>query len=310
MLTPLEHANAEQKTEETLGEEGRAHLASNPVLQIVAELMTNLRALELPWWSPEFLRERWSATERMRWLKGRPDLRQRITTALTGLAPNAARKKTAEFQASLLDSVVDEGDVSPRRFDEAFDAFDLVLYGPVAEFWATFMERMPWYEDTAPHQELIAVALDALLAEESALEGMTRKPILTPLQVRTAIDGRVWHTRMPLEVRIAIDEARLLQEAERPREPFHAEHDLAIAASSVIAGSIPLRELLPVFRAAERAMGFVASAARELRPTPSKLPAALGASAAAALPAIPAMPPLSAAPVTPKDAGVTPGGAD
>ncbi len=253
---PFEHQDADRKTDEALRSEARAHLGATPHLQLVAELLGRLRALDLPWWTPEMLRERWSATERMRWLLARPDLRQKITTSLTGLAPKAARKKTPDFQGALLDSVIDEGDVAARAFENAHDPGDLVTYGPVESFWHTFIERMPWGHDTPVHQELCAWLFDALLADHGAVDGVNRQPILTAWDARTAIDGRVWHTKMPLEIRVAIDEARFKKQRERSGEPFHAESDLSIAVSATIASSIPLRDLLPVFAAAERAMGF------------------------------------------------------
>ncbi len=253
---PFEHQDADRKPDEALRTEARAHLAATPHLQLVAELLGRLRALDLPWWTPEMLRERWSATERMRWYRARPDLRQKITTSLTGLAPRAARKKTPDFQGALLDSVIDEGDVAARAFENAHDPGDLVTYGPVESFWHAFIEKMPWGQDTAVHQELIAWLFDALLADHGAVDGVNRKPILSAWDARTAIDGRVWHTKMPLEIRVAIDEARFKKQRERSGEPFHAESDLSIAVAATITSSIPLRDLLPVFAAAERAMGF------------------------------------------------------
>jgi hypothetical protein len=253
---PFEHQDADRKPDEALRSEARAHLAATPHLQLVAELLGRLRALDLPWWTPEMLRERWSATERMRWYRARPDLRQKITTSLTGLAPRAARKKAPDFQGALLDSVIDEGDVAARAFENAYDPGDLVAYGPVESFWHAFLSKMPWGEDTTVHQELIAWLFDALLADHGAVDGVNRKPILSAWDARTAIDGRVWHTRIPLEIRVAIDEARFKKQRERSSEPFHAESDLSIAVSATIASSIPLRDLLPVFAAAERAMGF------------------------------------------------------
>ncbi len=257
-VKPLEHADPDKKSDEALRSEARSHLGATPSLQLVAELLTKLRTLDLPWWRPEMLRERWPAVERMRWYRARPDLRQKITSALTGLQPKAARKKTSEFQGGLIDSVIDEGDVSARAFEESFDPADLVVYGPVEAFWSGFIEKMPWKQDTSVHQELIAWLFDALLADHSAIDGMRRKPILTAWEARTAIDGRVWHTRMPLEIRVAVDEARFRKERERPSEPFHAASDLSIAVAQTIATSIPLRDLAPVFAAAERIMGFAA----------------------------------------------------
>src|SRR5690349_14038197 len=118
-VRPFEHQDAERKSDETLRQEGRAHLNATPALQLVAELLIKLRALDLPWWTPEALRARWPAVERMRWYRARPDLRQQITTALTGLAPKAARKKAPEFQGGLIDAVLDEGDVAARTFEHA-----------------------------------------------------------------------------------------------------------------------------------------------------------------------------------------------
>jgi hypothetical protein len=253
---PFEHQDADRKADEALRAEARAHLAATPHLQLVAELLGRLRSLDLPWWTAEMQRERWSATERMRWYRARPDLRQKITTSLTGLAPRAARKKTPDFQGALLDSVIDEGDVAARAFENAYDPGDLVTYGPVESFWHAFLSKMPWGQDTPVHQELIAWLFDALLADHGAVDGVNRKPILSAWDARTAIDGRVWHTRMPLEIRVAIDEARFKKQRERAGEPFHAESDLSIAVAATIASSIPLRDLLPVFAAAERAMGF------------------------------------------------------
>jgi hypothetical protein len=253
---PLQHREPDKKDDPTLQKEARAHLAGEPALQIVAELIARLRELDVPWWSPLRLRERWGAVERMRWLRERGDLRQRITTALSGLAAKAARRKTPDFQGSLLDSVIDDGDITPRAFEEAFRPHDVAVYGPASAYWHFFRESMPWDQDTPVHRELMAWLLQALLAGRSPIDGLVRTPILTPWDVRTAIDGRVWHTRMPLEIRIAIDDARLQQERDRPAAPFHAAGDLAIALPAVIAANIPLLDLLPLLFVAQRSMRF------------------------------------------------------
>jgi hypothetical protein len=258
----LAHPDFEKKSDEALANEARNHLADAPALQLVAELVGKLRALSLAWWTPDDARARWSATDRMRWYATRPDLRQAITTRLTGLAPRAARKKTPEFQGALIDSAIDEGDTTARAFEDAFDPCDLAVYAPAAEIWRAFVDRMPWGDDAPAHQELCAWLFDALLADRSGIEGLYRKPILTAWEARTAIDGRVWHTRMPLEIRVAIDEARFAKQRERPNEPFHAESDLSIAVAATIAASIPLRDLQPVFLLAADRMGF-AKAPRE-----------------------------------------------
>jgi hypothetical protein len=276
-VRPLEHQDSERKTDDALRQEACARLGAMPQLQLLGELLGKLRALKLPWWTPEALRSRWSATARMSWYRTRPDLRQHVTTVLTGLAPKAARKKAPEFQGALIDSALEEGDVSIRLFEEAFDPCDLAVYGPIDAFWSMFIERMPWGQDSPVHQELIAWLFHALLARRSSINGLTRQPILTAWEARTAIDGRVWHTRMPLEIRVAIDDARFKKERERPTEPFHAESDLSIAVASKIASSIPLRDLVPVLVVAERAMGFSPSPEPSLKVEPGRSAPEVGA---------------------------------
>src|SRR6187402_438550 len=140
---PLQHHDSEKKDPETLAKEERSHVANEPALQLTAELLTKLRALDLPWWTPEKLRARWGAAERMRWYKDRWDLRQNITTELTGLAPKAARRKAPDFQAQLIDSVLEEGDISIRSFEDAFEPMDMAIYGSASAFWHAFRESMP-----------------------------------------------------------------------------------------------------------------------------------------------------------------------
>lgn len=265
-LRPLMHHESAEQDDEALAREARAHLARLPQLQLLAELLLKLRASAPPWWTPQGLRAAWGADTRMRWLRQRPDLRQRVTTALTGLPANAARKKSPEFQAELIDSVIDDGDVPLGRFEEAFDPCDLVVYGPAHELWREFRDRVPWEDDGPTQQRIVAWLIRALLSDRSPTLGFSRRPILTPWDVRSAIDVTAWHTRMPLEVRVAVDEARLKHEKTRPREPFHARHELGIALPEQIAASLPLAELAPVLRAAELAMGLDDDAERASEP--------------------------------------------
>jgi hypothetical protein len=191
----------------------------------------------------------------MQWLSERPDLRQKITSRLTGLPRKAARSKTPEFQAALIDAVLDQGDVSGTEFEESFAPEDLVLYGPVSEMWQQFRERMPWGEDNETNQTFVGWLLKVLLSEKSTLEpDMLRRPILTAWDVRTAIDPHVWQERIPSELRAMIDDARLKREKSRPREPYSARHELQIVTPELIARHIPLGDLLPVIHAAERSL--------------------------------------------------------
>lgn len=252
----FEHRDVDKKDDDTLREEARAYLARKAELQLVSELLTKLRAMALPWWTPETLRARFPASTRLAWFRDRADIRQQITVALTGLAPRAARRQSPAAQAELIDAVLDEEDVTHAAFENAFEPADIAVYGPAGEIWRELRERLPWEQDTPEHQELVAWLIRALLADASAEGGFKRKPILTPWDVRTRIQGRVWHTHIPLELRVAVDEARHTREKEHPRKVFHAADDLAIVTAEVITQNIPLRDLVEIFSAAEAAMGF------------------------------------------------------
>jgi len=48
-VRPFEHQDPDRKSDDALRDEARAHLAGTPALQLVAELLTRLRGLQLPW---------------------------------------------------------------------------------------------------------------------------------------------------------------------------------------------------------------------------------------------------------------------
>jgi hypothetical protein len=192
----------------------------------------------------------------MRWFAERPDLRQEITTALTGLVFNTARRKSPSFQAELIDSVIEDSDIGAEHFEGAFDPRDIVVYAPVDELWREIVARIPWCDEAAADATLVEAILDALTAEKSALFGASRAPLLSAWDVRSAIDTRAWHAHIPLAVRATIDDARLRHERERPREPFTAKDELKFATAKVLAASLALRDVKPVLDVAGSAMGF------------------------------------------------------
>ena len=252
---PLQHYDADNMDDETLKRDARAQVAKWAHLQVVAELLTRLRASSFPWWSPTFTREQWRPHARMGWLAQRSDVRQRITTALTGLPRNASRSRTPEFQAALIDSVLEHGDVDDAQFDEQFSPSDMVVYGPVNDFWTHFRARMPWEDDSQANQRLVGWLLRVLTSDRCTIDGeVARKPILSALDVRTAIDARVWQDRIPAELRAAVDDARMKHERARPREPFQARHEMQIITPELIAQHVPLLDLTPVVQAAERGL--------------------------------------------------------
>ncbi len=289
VLETLHHHSYVAEDDEQLAREAAAHLAKLPPLQFVSELLGELRRIEPAWWRPDLLRSAWPTHTRMAWLKQRPDLRQRITTLLTGLPPRAARKKSPQFQAELVDSVIDEGDIDVRTYEHAFAPADLAVYGPTEDIWHAFRAQIPMEDAGIELEQLTSWLLRALLSSKGP-GGHKRIPILNPLAIRTAIDGRVWHARMPLDIRVQIDDARFRQERQRPGKAFCARHDLSIALPEHIAANIPLTELGEVLNRAEVAMSFESQVQQELLPmtyAPGSLvaPASLAAPGSLAAPA-------------------------
>jgi hypothetical protein len=256
-LKPLTHEAVDKKDDQTLRREAEIHLAKHPALQLVGDLLSRLRARELPWFRADDLRALFPVRDRMRWLRDRPDLRAQIVTTLTQLPHKAARKKTPDFQADLIDSFLEDGDVTTKQCEEAFDSYDLAIYGPASEFWRRFRERMPWHEESKTTQEIAGGVVRALL----------QHGILSAIDVRSAIGPSVWQSKLPLDVRIAIDEARLRRE--KSGEPFGATQELAIATPEIFTTHIPPRDLLPVIEAATKALGWDSSASA--RPSPLRV---------------------------------------
>jgi len=268
-IQALRHADFATKADDKLREEARAHLARSPQLQVVAEILAKLRALSLPWWSPEKLRAAFPIAARIQWFAERPDLRQAITHSLSGLAPRASRARLPASQAELIDAVIDAGDVDATTVEAAFEPRDIVVYGPVTEYWQKLRQSLPWDSDTKPHQQLVAWILRAMLSDRSE-DGTPRKPVLSAWDVRTAIDSKTWQTRMPADIRAAIDDARLQSEKRSPREPFLARHELEIATPEAITASVPLRELQRIFLQAEKNLGFAGASVVD-KSTPARV---------------------------------------
>jgi hypothetical protein len=263
ILRPLVHDDADQ-TDEAARRKARAWAAKWPQVQFIGELLAILRSADPTWWSPDLLTTLWPPLTRMRWLAQRADLRQRITTSVTGLGKHAARTKSCEFQAELIESALAEGDVTTTTFDAAFEPLELATYGSLQEIWTQFKDRMPWASDTPCNQKVIGQVLRALLAERNPFDAeMMRRPILTACEMREAIDSTVWQTCVPLELRVQMDDARVRWEKARVKEPYHARHDLQIVTPELIPVHIPLVDLMGIFRAAERSMRFDGDATRD-----------------------------------------------
>jgi hypothetical protein len=267
LCAPPPLAHAREADGEALQREATDHLARWPTLQVMAEVLIDLRAAGVPWWAPAQLCARWPVGERLLWIEQRPDLRDAITRSLTGLTLREGLRRSVSFQAELIDSVVDTA-IDAQRVEDAFDPRQVVVYGPVHDLWDEAMARIPWDSELQP--ALVDRLLAILLADRSAVLGTTRPPILSPWQLRSAIDTRAWQAHVPARLRAAVDEARLHKELVDPRAPFTARDELEIVTLGVIAANLPLRALRPVFSAAARVMGLEHAARAHSEPAPKR----------------------------------------
>jgi hypothetical protein len=228
-------------------------LADSPAKQLVAELLERLRASALPWWTPADLRTTFPAKERMKWIEEETSLRGHVTNLLTGLFPNAALGKSAQLQAELIDAAIDGEDTTVVAFDNAFEPQVLAGHGNEARYWRTFRKQLPWESNGKAEQKVIAFLIEQLLGEVK-LGSYQRRPILTPLDVRRAIDARVWTRHLPEELRAKVDASRM--EAEAKGRPFGAAEELAIVPPSLLVQHLPLADLRGILDRVEEVLGL------------------------------------------------------
>ena len=232
-----------------LASEQEAYLQANPSIQFVVSCIELIRKYEPSWLAPSQLRERYPSKRRMEWLKHRPDLRQAITMANCGLGKNSARVLGLEKQAELLDTAVDERDISITQYELGFRAQDLACYGDTADLYVFMVESLPWGHDV--DQEFVGHLIKEVLEPRG-----THPSILTHFQVRRAINGLTWQDRLPDEILAKIDEDRHDQEELEPTKPFTAQDEFKRATPQIIAKYLPLISLKPIFLKAMEVMGF------------------------------------------------------
>jgi len=257
MPTRLVHQDPDA-TAEKLTKEADDFLALHPELQFMVELLTILRELKLPWWTPAQRREAYSATQRMRDISDRW-VRQRVTMTLAGALPNAALKMSPDLAASNIDLALEE-DRTDEDFENAFAPAELVLYGDPQLFYVQFRQALPWEDCSEAHRELVATLIDSFLkprASPERPETKGLKPILTHNQVLSAISRQTWQKRIKPDVLEAVDALLLEKERENPDGPFPlSEYVMSVATSEIITRDIDLSDLIGIFEAAEKAMDF------------------------------------------------------
>jgi hypothetical protein len=243
---------------EQLAKEADDFLALHPELQFVVELLTILRELKLPWWTPTQRRQAYNATQRMRDITNKW-VRQRITMGF-GALQNAALKMTPDHAAANIDLALNEGDRTDEYFEDSFTPAELVLYGNPELFYAQFRQAMPWTDSNDKHRRLVASLIDSFLkprGEPGNPKTQHLQPILTHNQVLSAIPRSVWQKCIKPEVLEEVDRLLLEKERENPEGPFtYAKYVMSVVTSDIITRDIPLLDLFGIFEAAEEAMGF------------------------------------------------------
>ncbi len=189
----------------------------------------------------------------MKWIEEETSLRGHITNLLTGLFPNAALGKGSQLQAELIDAAIDGGDTTVVAFENAFEPQVLAAHGVEARYWRAFRKQLPWESNGKAEQKLVAFIIEQLLGEVK-LGSYQRRPILTPLDVRRAIDARSWTRHLPEELRAKIDASRI--EAEAKSRPFGAAEELALVPPALLVQHVPLVDLRGILDRAEEVLGL------------------------------------------------------
>jgi hypothetical protein len=237
----------------------RERLAKHRECQLLAALITQLRTREFPWWTASHLRRAWPTPLRFEWLDGRPDVRGRLTSELTGLPRITARASDKAFQIQLIDRVVESGDRTDTEWELAFHPDELAVSAPPALLWQEFRNRFPWDAPQPADRELMGWLLSELLDEKK--DGLKTSSIMTPLYVRSAIDVRVWQEHVPLDVRVQVDGRRLRKELEG--KTFTCRDELAVVKLDRIVEYIPTHHLKGVLDALERVLPALGGASAD-----------------------------------------------
>jgi hypothetical protein len=228
------------------------HLSNNPEGQLVQLLLEWIAEEEPGWFTPNTQRDLWPMEVRFEWLLSRPDVRGRVVHAVTGVSEGAARLLDPDVQIALVDAVLDNGDVSVATWAAAFQPHELAAHAPPAAIHSEVRQCFPW--QAPPSQDRRDFLLRWLEAVQSTGDGngRSRQPILSPLAFRSAVNTQAWQASVPLELRAAVDGARL--HAEGMGLPFTAEDELVIVTTKALVDNVPYVALRPVLEAAERAL--------------------------------------------------------
>ncbi|MBI5654156.1 hypothetical protein HZC53_00660 [Candidatus Uhrbacteria bacterium] len=258
--TALTHAETDSKSDEALAEEAKAHLAQHPELQTVVEFIQVIRNVDLTELNAEKRRALLPATERMHALTQRRDLRGTATSVLTRVPEDAAYGMSPDFQASLINQVVDACKTT-EDFDKAFAPEDLAVYVDGALLMHSHWAQFRWEQDDDPHRDVVASFIESLLADREGyvLDGKSveLESILKPWDVLNVIDVDVLLDCLPREIQKKLFKAWHTWEAQHVDEAWHALDYIDIATPRILVQHIKLADLKGVVMLGMERMGFV-----------------------------------------------------
>ena len=244
-------------TDDVLAKEASAHFDQNPALQFQAEIFVEVR----PWLSSEVLHKIFPTLDIMTALADRPDLRQVLTTTLAGLKPKAARSKSPEKQAELIDDSLGCEDISLADVEQAIAPNVWAIYVFGNKFWEAFFNEVLADIVSANgerEKKFITHFIDRSLLDRRC-DGKDLKPILTHLDVAASLDPDTdskWQKLVPSEKLSAVNRARRAQERKNPRTAFTTKQEIGIISIKTIVDSFDLTDFVPMIKAAGDAMGF------------------------------------------------------
>ena len=255
------------EADERLAAAADRHLSNNPEGQLVQLLLTWIAEDQPEWMTPATQRDIWPTEVRFEWLLSRPDVRGRIVSTLTGISAGAARILDPDVQIALVDAVIDNGDVPVALWAESFDPQELAAHAPPGAVHHHIRTCFPWMAPPDDDRRNFLFAwLEAVMSTGDG-NGRSREPIVDALSFRSSIDAEIWQANIPLEMRAAVDDARLA--AERNGQMFTAAEEMAVVKLETLIEFLPHSSLHPVIEAAEFALnddmeGFVALQSEEI----------------------------------------------
>ncbi len=217
---------------------------NNSVIHVTKDLVGYLAAnhpglLSADQFVPDCRPDEW-----MRWFAERPDDRADLVCEISGLKSEYARVLPLETQVLIVNAAVENGAEAGQAFRKALMPDDLVIHGDVTAIWSHIRDRFPWDGTSGQNRDFAEFFLTRSLAAR----------ILSPLDVRLAVDPGSWQMAIPPDIRAQVDRARIEQERVEPQNPYKTAQEFEIVTPKILATHLDMLELLAIFDAARKSV--------------------------------------------------------